>query len=95
MITPLRLLNRKLGLVNGLFNNFDGSAELLDDLNDHWCAGTHKRERNSFVQRLQEFAQRKKVRVTILGGDVHLAVRTFFFFTFLQAAGCVTERESM
>lgn len=34
-VTPLRLLNRKLGFASGFFNNFDGSSELLDDLNDH------------------------------------------------------------
>jgi hypothetical protein len=78
-ITPLRLMNRKLGFAGGLFNNFNGQAELLDDLNDHWCAGTHKRERNRFIHRLQAFAASKKVRVTILSGDVHLAAVGRFF----------------
>lgn len=82
----------------GLFNNFDGSAELLDDLNDHCmfysfsplnldcsfrelsgCAGAHKRERNAFIKRLQDFAMKKQIRVTILGGDVHLAAVGRFF----------------
>lgn len=43
------------------------------------CAGTHKEERNKLVQRLQGFAARKHVRITILSGDVHLACVGRFF----------------
>ncbi|TDL25496.1 hypothetical protein BD410DRAFT_886816 [Rickenella mellea] len=78
-IAPFRLLNKVFGLGGSIFNKFDGSAELLDDLNDHWCAGTHKRERNHLVQRLQEFSEQKQVRITILSGDVHLACVGRFF----------------
>ena len=38
-ITLLRLLNKAFGIAEGLFNKFDGAAELLDDLNDH-CTHT-------------------------------------------------------
>ncbi|GJJ08193.1 hypothetical protein Clacol_002401 [Clathrus columnatus] len=70
---PLSLFNKIFGVGKGLFNKFDGSSELLDDLDDHWCAVHHKRERNAFVRRLQSFAEHKAVRITILSGDVHLA----------------------
>lgn len=43
------------------------------------CAGTHKRERNFFIRRLQDFARTHTVRITILGGDVHLAAVGRFF----------------
>jgi hypothetical protein len=57
----------------GYTNKFDQNVELLDDLNDHWCAKPHKRERNALVLRLQELALDKKLRVIFLSGDVHCA----------------------
>ncbi|EJD06423.1 uncharacterized protein FOMMEDRAFT_131380 [Fomitiporia mediterranea MF3/22] len=78
-VTLIRWLDKLFGVASGAFNKFDGSAELLDDLTDHWCAHTHKPERNAFVQRLQRFAKEKQVRVTILSGDVHLAAIGRFF----------------
>ncbi|KAL5503806.1 hypothetical protein ACEPAH_7877 [Sanghuangporus vaninii] len=78
-VTLIRWLNKLFGVAGGVFNKFDGSAELLDDLNDHWCAHPHKKERNAFVKRLQRFARDKQVRVTILSGDVHLAAIGRFF----------------
>lgn len=46
---------------------------MLDDLNDHWTAKNHKRERSVVVEDLQDLAMDKSVRVTMLSGDVHLA----------------------
>ncbi|KIJ52472.1 hypothetical protein M422DRAFT_243256 [Sphaerobolus stellatus SS14] len=77
--TPIKLLGKLFGLGSGFFNNFDGSSELLDDLDDHWCAVHHKHERNTFIWRLQDFAHQKAVRITILSGDVHLAAVGRFF----------------
>ncbi|KZT44122.1 hypothetical protein SISSUDRAFT_1111790 [Sistotremastrum suecicum HHB10207 ss-3] len=54
-------------------NRFNAEAELLDDLNDHWTASAHKKERNWLVQQLQEYARRTRTRVTFLSGDVHCA----------------------
>lgn len=34
-MTPLKWLNKLFGIAGSLFNKFDGSAELLDDLTDH------------------------------------------------------------
>ncbi|KAH3679943.1 hypothetical protein WICMUC_000686 [Wickerhamomyces mucosus] len=70
---PLRLMSQKGIIAKGLVNEFDGDVEVLDDLNDHWCARHHKRERNKFVGRLQSFGAKHGVRITILSGDVHLA----------------------
>lgn len=52
---------------------FNKDAELLDDLNDHWCAKHHKKERNWFILECQYYALSKKLRVTFLSGDVHCA----------------------
>lgn len=48
-------------------------------MEDHWAAAVHKAERNHFVQRLQTLAYSKRVRITILSGDVHLAAIGRFF----------------
>ncbi|KAK7689123.1 hypothetical protein QCA50_007814 [Cerrena zonata] len=71
---PLVALGRNgsLGL-SGFVNKFNADAELLDDLNDHWTAKSHKRERNWLIEQLQNFAKVKHARVSLLGGDVHCA----------------------
>ncbi|CRG85623.1 putative protein YGR266W [Talaromyces islandicus] len=79
LIAPIRLLNKRFGLAGGLFNKFDGQVDLLDDLDDHYTARQHKTERRELVQRLQQFSKRHTVRVTILGGDVHLAALGRFY----------------
>ncbi|RAL09303.1 uncharacterized protein BO97DRAFT_172133 [Aspergillus homomorphus CBS 101889] len=79
LIAPIRLLNKRFGFAGGLFNQFDGQVDLLDDLDDHYTARQHKKERRIFVQRLQDFAKTHSIRVTILGGDVHLAAIGRFY----------------
>jgi hypothetical protein len=52
---------------------------LLDDLDDHYTAKTHKKERLYLVKQLQALAAEFSVRITILGGDVHLAAVGRFY----------------
>jgi hypothetical protein len=75
---PVKALGRT-GVLGGFVNKFDGGVEILDDLDDHWTAKHHKDERNWFIQELQELAAEKSVRVTILGGDVHLCAIGQFY----------------
>ena len=79
VIAPIRLLNKRFGFAGGLFNQFDGQVDLLDDLDDHYTARQHKRERRLFIQRLQDFSKTHSARVTFLGGDVHLAAIGRFY----------------
>lgn len=72
VLKPVRALAKKGVISKGLVNEFDGSVEVLDDLNDHWCLKNHKRERNYLLKSLTEFGAKNGVRVTILSGDVHL-----------------------
>lgn len=72
ILKPVRGLATRGILAKGLVNEFDGSVEVLDDLNDHWCSKHHKAERNNLVKMLTEFGARHGVRITILSGDVHL-----------------------
>nr|ODN95442.1 plasma membrane protein [Cryptococcus depauperatus CBS 7855] len=71
---PVNVLARHNALgLGGMVNKFNQASELLDDLNDHWCANTHKKERNKLVLDCQELAKEMHIRVTFLSGDVHLA----------------------
>ncbi|KAF9699682.1 hypothetical protein EKO04_002598 [Ascochyta lentis] len=78
LMDPIKAMGRA-GMLGGFVNRFDGGVEILDDLDDHWTAKHHKEERNWFIKELQHIAETKSVRVTILGGDVHLgAVGQFY-----------------
>lgn len=79
LLAPIKYLSRRKIIGAGLVNEFDGRVEILDDLDDHWCAKRHKKERNALVARLFELAQKFSVRITILSGDVHLAGIGRFF----------------
>lgn len=79
IIGPIRFLNKRFGIAGGFFNHFDGSVDLLDDLDDHYTAHQHKTERRELVQRLQSLAKKHSIRISILGGDVHLAALGRFY----------------
>ncbi|WFD34511.1 hypothetical protein MCUN1_001352 [Malassezia cuniculi] len=66
---PIVFLAKKL--LPKFTNNFNGQVELLDDLNDHWCAIGHKRERNRLIESLHDIAVRKRIRISFISGDVH------------------------
>lgn len=76
---PIKMLNRRFGVGGSLFNQFDGSIDLLDDLDDHYTARTHKKERLDLMEHLQKIAADFHARITILGGDVHLAALGRFY----------------
>ncbi|KAF2831285.1 hypothetical protein CC86DRAFT_366683 [Ophiobolus disseminans] len=78
LMDPIKAMGRA-GMLGNFVNKFDGGVEILDDLDDHWTAKHHKEERNWFIKQLQHIAAEKSVRVTILGGDVHLAAVGQFF----------------
>jgi hypothetical protein len=52
-------------------NSIFGLPELYDDLLDEWTHEAHINERNHVLERFQEIAQKKKVRITFFSGDVH------------------------
>ncbi|KAF2838685.1 hypothetical protein M501DRAFT_934481 [Patellaria atrata CBS 101060] len=79
IIGPIRFLNKRFGIAGGLFNQFDGQVDLLDDLDDHYAAHQHKHERRELVQSLQKLSKERNVRISILSGDVHLAAIGRFY----------------
>lgn len=66
-------------MMPGFTNNFNGQVELLDDLNDHWCAKPHKKERNWLVAETQKLALAKRLRITFISGDVHAGACGLFY----------------
>lgn len=76
---PIKAMGRYKVLKGGFLNKFDGGVEILDDLDDHWTASGHKGERTELIEELQDLAAEKSVRITILGGDVHLAAVGQFY----------------
>ena len=79
IIGPIRFLNKRFGVAGNFFNHFDGQVDLLDDLDDHYTARQHKKERKALLLRLQSLAEAHNIRVSILGGDVHLAALGRFY----------------
>jgi hypothetical protein len=79
VMDPVKALGRAGILKGGFLNKFDGGVEILDDLDDHWTAKSHKHERNDLILDLQDLSAEKSVRITILGGDVHLAAIGQFY----------------
>lgn len=77
-LEPIKAIGR-MGMLGGFLNKFEGGVEILDDLDDHWTAKSHKQERKWFIQELQELAAEKSVRITILGfvGPLQRIVRYF------------------
>lgn len=55
----------------GIKNAF-GLFELADDGQDGWCNKSHKKERNNMILRFQKLAREKHIRISFIGGDVHL-----------------------
>lgn len=79
IMAPAKFLNKRFGFGGSFFNDFDGSIDLLDDLDDHYTARTHKKERQFIIQSFQALAAEHSVRISILGGDVHLAAVGRFY----------------
>ncbi|KAL7939672.1 hypothetical protein V8C35DRAFT_287335 [Trichoderma chlorosporum] len=78
LMSPVKALGRT-GMLGKHMNNIDGGYEILDDLNDHWTAKNHKKERTILIEDLQDLAIDRSVRITILSGDVHLGAIGQFY----------------
>ena len=89
----LKFLNKRFGFAPTAFNKFDGEVDILDDLDDHWTASAHKRERAQLIKRWQELAQKYSVRVTVLSGDVHLAALGKFYHRATASARKVSKEQ--
>lgn len=66
----------KLSVAEGFLDTF-GEDHVLDsnadDLKDHWSHDDHEGERKRLLETLTRVAEKKKLRVSIVSGDVHVA----------------------
>ncbi|KAJ3258505.1 hypothetical protein HDU77_002229 [Chytriomyces hyalinus] len=60
------------GALFGHLLGMHGQPELRDDLLDAWIHARHLKERNNMITKLQQLAEKYRVRVTFLSGDVHI-----------------------
>jgi hypothetical protein len=56
-----------------LLGAMPGYQNLEDDLRDHWNSRPHKGERVRLIHRLFKFVEDRKIRPTLISGDVHVA----------------------
>jgi hypothetical protein len=73
LMTPVKAMSRA-GMFNKFLNQFDGGVEILDDLDDHWTAKSHKDERGWLIEELQDLAAEKSVRITILRFAIFVSI---------------------
>lgn len=75
-LSSVPVAHPKLTLIEGLLDTFgqdhvqDSSA---DDLKDHWAHDDHEGERKRLIEILTKTAERKRLRATIVSGDVHVS----------------------
>jgi hypothetical protein len=55
------------------FKSAQNTIELLDDFRDSFDSEFFQAERNRFLTRLQKFAATRRIRLSYVGGDVHIA----------------------
>lgn len=75
-LSSVPVAHPKLSLVEGLMDTF-GQDHVIDsnadDLQDHWAHDDHEGERKRLLDTLTAVAEKQKVRVSIISGDVHVA----------------------
>lgn len=75
-MSSVPVVHPKLPLAELLLDNFgqdhvtDSNA---DDLKDHWSHDDHEGERKRLLEVLSELARDKKIRMSLVSGDVHVA----------------------
>jgi len=75
-LSSVPVVHPKLSLSEGLLDTF-GEDNVLDsnadDLKDHWAHDDHEGERKRLLETLTRVAEQRKLRVSIISGDVHVA----------------------
>ena len=75
-MSSVPVVHPKLSLAEALLDNF-GSDHVTDsnadDLKDHWSHDEHDGERKRLLEVLSHVARTKRIRVSIVSGDVHVA----------------------
>jgi hypothetical protein len=75
-MSSLTVVYPKLPLAEGrpdIFGHDHVTGSNADDLRDHWAHDDHEPERKRLLESLTRLAERQKVRVFIVSGDVQVA----------------------
>lgn len=72
VISSIPVMHPGFNALESVLGKLPGTADLRDDLRDHWTSHLHEGERLRLIKRLLSFADRTATRVTIVSGDVHV-----------------------
>lgn len=72
LVSSIPVVYADFGMLESGLGWIPGDQELEDDLRDHWQSPLHVGERARLIHRLLAFAADRRVRVTIVSGDVHV-----------------------
>lgn len=75
-MSSVPVVHPKLSLAEAFMDSFGADHVLdssADDLKDHWTHNAHEGERKRLIETLLRIAHDKRLRVTLLSGDVHVA----------------------
>ena len=73
LVAAVPVLHADFGSLEKVMDWMPGEQELEDDVRDHWQSPGHRKERLRLIHRLLDLMAGKKIRATILSGDVHVA----------------------
>ena len=73
IVSSIPVVHPDFSMLEKILNFIPGQQNLEDDLRDHWHSAPHKIERLNMIKLLFRYGKEKRVRVTFLSGDVHLA----------------------
>ncbi|MCY3593082.1 MAG: alkaline phosphatase D family protein [Acidobacteria bacterium] len=73
LVVGVPVLHADFGALERVMGWLPGDQALEDDVRDHWQSSGHRTERLRLVHRLLDLMRTKKIRTTIVSGDVHVA----------------------
>lgn len=72
VMSSIPVVHPDFSMLEKALSVFPGQQTLEDDLRDQWNSIPHKQERLRLIHRLLDFTDRRRCRVTLLSGDVHV-----------------------
>lgn len=72
IMSSIPVVHPDFSMLEKALSVFPGRQTLEDDLRDQWNSTPHKQERLRLIHRLLDFADKRRCRVTLLSGDVHV-----------------------
>ena len=73
LVSGVPVVHADFGSLEKVMGWLPGDQELEDDVRDHWQSPGHRKERLRLIHRLLDLMGSKRIRTTIVSGDVHVA----------------------